>query len=100
MPGSELGKLAVKIIADTKEFDKGIDDAKKGTDNFDKKLTSLSGTVKKLLGAGALIALAKKVADVGGRQLYWQQVKPKKYKQSLKPLLVALRMQQQQQPKN
>jgi len=65
MAGSLLGKLAVKIIADNSEFDKGIDKSKKETDSFDKKLTSLSGTVKKLLGAGALIALAGKIKDIG-----------------------------------
>ena len=60
-----LAELAVKIIGDTKSLDTSIDNSKKTVDKFDKKLTALSGTVKKLLGAGALIAVAKKIKDIG-----------------------------------
>ena len=61
----KIGELYVEIKADTKKFNTGIDSAKKGTEKFDTGLGNLSGTVTKLLGAGALIALASKVKDVG-----------------------------------
>jgi len=63
--GSAIGKLFVEIIADTKKFDSGIDKSKKETEKFKSGLDKLSGTVKKLLGAGALIALAAKIKDIG-----------------------------------
>jgi len=61
----KIGELYVEIVADNKKFDSGIDQSRKETEKFDKGLGNLSGTVKKLLGAGALIALAGKIIDVG-----------------------------------
>jgi len=62
---NKIGELFVGIYADTKKFDDGIDKAKKGTEKFNTGLGNLSGTVKKLLGAGAIIALASKIKDIG-----------------------------------
>jgi len=65
MANSSLGDLFVNVVANTSQFDKSINNSETATNGFNSRLTSLSGTVKKLVGAGVLIALAKKVADVG-----------------------------------
>jgi hypothetical protein len=60
-----LAELEVNIIGNTKSLDTAIDGSKKTVDKFDKGLNDMAKTVKKLLGAGALIALASKIKDIG-----------------------------------
>jgi len=63
--GTSLGDLFFRIVADTVAFDKSVDGTKKKSEGLETAFKSVGSEVKKLVGAGSLILLAKKIADVG-----------------------------------
>jgi len=60
-----LGKLYVEVTADTKKFDTNIDGSKKKTDKFESGMNNMGNTIKGILGAGILLAMASKIKDIG-----------------------------------
>ena len=63
--GTSLGDLFFRIVADTVAFDKSVDGTKKKSEGLESSFKKVGSEVKKLVGAGSLILLAKKIADIG-----------------------------------
>lgn len=61
---STLGDLVVRIVAQTKEFDKSIDKTEKKTKDFETGVTKMTKSLKGLVTGVAVATLVKKIGEV------------------------------------